>query len=226
MGIINSTLIVELQGGIEALRRSMRRTTVSEIGQAERRGVRIREGDVRDLSLFFELMSGSCRRQGTRPNPSSEKVLREIWGRFSVSGSIRLNIAECEGEPVAGALCIAFGDRVTFWKKGWGSRHADRKPNSLVCYEALQWSCFNGYRYFDFASLDRSIACSILRGSPLSEAQRRGRDFFHLGFGGRPVLLPEARILIANRPLRAAYGWVVNNPAIDRAVKRRFANRE
>lgn len=212
LGIISSTLMIDLTGGGATLRKGMRRTTITEIKQAVRRGVRIREGGFGDLEHFFRLMEGSCRRQGVRPSPASADSLRELWKRFSPAGCIRLTFAECDGEAVSGALCLAFGDRVTIWKKGWASKCADRKPNSLLCFEALEWSGARGYRYFDFVSLDGKIARSILERIPLSASQRRGRDFFHLGFGGEPVLLPEAGIFIARPGLRLGYKWLMCNP--------------
>ena len=49
------------------------------------------------------------------------------------------------------------------------------------------------------------FAATLLAGEEPSEDQKRSRDFFSLGFGGKPVMLPDSRALIPNPILRSAY---------------------
>ena len=46
---------------------------------------------------------------------------------------------------------------------------------------------------------------SLLHGEPLSDAQKQGRDFFLLGYGAKPMLLPESWVYFRNPVIRFAY---------------------
>jgi lipid II:glycine glycyltransferase (peptidoglycan interpeptide bridge formation enzyme) len=190
---------VDVRDGLPTVEARMRRTTRNEIRQARRAGVTVREGGRDDLGLFFELMTATCRRQKVVPNPASEPVLRAMWDAFASQALIRLTFAEHAGTALAGALLIRFGERATLFKKGWCSTQANLRSNQLLTFELLEYIHSQGWRCLDFAGLDPSIAHALLRHQPLSPEQTRGRDFFHLGFGGQPVLLPPAVIWFRNR---------------------------
>jgi hypothetical protein len=114
-------------------------------------------------------------------------------------------VAEYETESVAAAVCLCFGERVTFWKKGWSGEHRERHPNQLVMFDAIRWSQSQGYRLFDCAGMNHGTAVNLLSGKPLSETQKKARDFFLLGYGGTPTLLPESKVYISNPALRFMY---------------------
>lgn len=175
------------------------------IRQAQRKGVVLREGGEADIPLFFELMRQTCIRQRVAPNPGSEAEVRRIWRAFQSGGRFRMAFAEHEGKVLATLTAIRFGDRVSLWKKGWTSESSDLRPNHLLYYDALCWAQREGAKICDFYSLRRDIAEALLAGRPLTEAQSRSRDRFHLGFGGRPVLLPPAYIHFRSPVLRVAY---------------------
>ncbi len=172
---------------------------------AQKRGTTVREGGEPDLGTFFHLMVDTCRRQQTPPNPATVASVRQIWASFHPRGRFRLTLAEYEGEAVAGALCLCFGNRMTIWKKGWSGRHHERKPNHLIMFEALTWAHRRGYQLLDCVGMSREIAETVLGNRPLSEDQKRDRASFFLGFGGRPVLLPDARIYVRNPLARISY---------------------
>ena len=90
------------------------------------------------LAEFFELMKKSCERQGNlTPNPNSLQRLQALWNSAGGSRRIQLAMARKDGEPVAGLLGIAFGERVTLWKKGWSGKFGDLRPNELVMDASL-----------------------------------------------------------------------------------------
>jgi hypothetical protein len=172
----------------------MRPVTRNEIRQAGKRGLTARRGSEADLPLFFDLMEKTCSRQRTAPNPSSVDLLAALWEVFNRSGTVLLFFAESAKGTLAGCLCIAFGGRMTIWKKGWNGEEPEKRPNHLVYTESIRWAREHGFGVFDFASLDREIALALLEGRELDETQKRSRDTFHLGFAGDPVLLPRPRI--------------------------------
>ncbi len=174
--------------------RNFSSTTRRYVRNAIRQGVTVREGDETDVAGFFELMSATCVRQGSQPNPASVQELQRLVGAFRAAGAVRLSFAVCGGETVAGVLDLRFGDRVTSWKKGWNGAHAEAHPNILLVCESIRAAQNSGCRYYDFAGMSRGLAETLLAQQPLTEEQKKYRDIFNLSFGARPRLLPRALI--------------------------------
>lgn len=216
--VIESTWLIGLAPKRHGLERAMTANTRQEVRQAIRRGVVIREGSNGDLPVFFDLMRSSCRRQGASPSPSSIDFLHSLWGAASPSGSIKLFFAEYEGTPVCGLLCIIFGRRVSFWKKGWSEAEGHRHPNELLMFKSLEWAASMGHGDVDFGSFDDESAVAMLRCANGPAEYKTSRHFFNARFGGRPMILPAAMIYIPNSLLRLAYRLVFGRK-IRRAVE-------
>ena len=220
--VIKATMCIDLGGSAEEIEAGIRKTARVEIRQAEQRGITIREGNEKDAGAFFRLMAVTCARQGCSPSPASEAAVLALWKAFSGQGRIRVTFAEYAGEPVAGALCLILGDRVTLWKKGWSGAQRERHPNQLLTYEAIRWAHQNGYKIFDCAGMAYNTAVSLSRGEPLTDAQKQGRDFFLLGYGAKPLLLPGSWIYFRNPVIRFAYSKAASSPWLTKFT-RRFA---
>ena len=206
--VVLATLLVNLTEGMARVTSRLNATTRSTVKQAQRRGTIIRDGSAEDLDRFFAMMVTTCQRQETKPNPATGTELHDLWNALQPLG-IKLMIAQCRGEDVAGQLCIPFGERVTIWKKGWSGQHRDGHPNHLLNYAGLEWACALGCKYWDFAALDEGIATAIISGKPLTEEQKRSRHMFHLGFGGEPRLVPASCIWIENPIFRFGYAAAI-----------------
>ena len=178
MGVIETTLLVDVSKGKEALDKGMSRKTRKNVRLANQRGVTIREGTEEDIGLFFNLMSATCKRQGVKPNPPTEKALRQLWLTLSKHNCLRVTFAEYNHEVLAGSLNILFGKKVNLWKKGWNFKHPECYPNDLLYYEILHWACSNNFNHCDFIAFDRSIADALQKGAPLSDAQEKSRHIF------------------------------------------------
>lgn len=206
-----ATLVVDLAGGMDRVRAGMRRTTAREVRQAERRGVVVREGGEADIPLFFRMMLATCARQNTGPTPATEAAVRAVWKEFHARGAARLTFAEFGGAPIAGLLCLAFGERFTAWKKGSFAEHREKRPDQFLMFEAIGHAHSRGFKLFDFAALNHQTALALTEGRPLSEDQMQILDFFNLGFGGSPVLFPDSLIFVCNPLARFAYRTVASH---------------
>lgn len=209
-GVIRATLVVDLSEGIQGVERGFSKSTRTEIRQARRRGVVVREGGAGDISSLFNMIQRTCQRQGVQPHPASERELAALWRAFHAVGAARLTIAQCSGQDVAGQLCLVFGDRISIWKNGWTGEHSGSHPNRLLTFEALQWACSRGCKSWDWVALEPAVAAARLASLPLTEEQKQGQHFFRLCFGGAPMLLPESQIWIRHPVLRLGYrlyGW-------------------
>lgn len=218
--VIESTWLVGLGLERDCRQKQMTTNTRREVRQAIRRGIRVREGKREDLPVFFDLMRLSCRRQRTKPNPSDVAFLYRLWDAASPRHRTRLFLAEHDGVPLGGLLCISFGNVVSAWKKGWSDRQSQARPNELLNYECIKWAAANGFDSVDFGAFDDEMAVAVLRGDPISERCKASRHFFNMRFGGRPVILPAAMIYIPNPLLRLAYR-IVFSRKIRKAVERR-----
>ena len=220
LGIITATLVVDASGGMAAVEAQMRRTTRQLLRKAIRSGVTVREGSGDDLETFFQLMLKTCERQNSSPNPSSAAALKMLWNAFGGAAGCRLTLAEHGGNAIAGLFCIGFGGILTFWKKGSLPERLPQHPMELLYHEALAWANSRGYRFCDFLALGRQTAEALITGEPLSVEQRRSRDIFNLGFGGAPVLLPEAYMHFPNPALSVAYRSLAGNECTLRWMKK------
>lgn len=220
MSIITATLMVDVSNGVKSVEALMRRTTRKKHRRAIRNGIVIREGNERDIGIFFRLMLDTCKRQGVNPVPSTERALMELWRSFRNIGGCRLTLADYDGRTIAGLFCIPFGKIVRFWKKGSMPEHLHLHPVEMLYHEAMSWACSKGYHYCDFVSIDRKIAESLINGISLTENQKKSRDFFNLGFGGHPVILPEAYIYFPNSLLFNGYRLLIDNDFIFRYFKK------
>ena len=209
VNVISATAMVDLRGETGEVSGRFRKSTLKKIRRAERRGITMRQGDKKDIGTFYRLMLKTCERQQTHPSPSTESALQEIWDAFNPRGGILLFFAQHEGESIAALLCLGFGERITLWKKGWSGKYPDKHPNEFLIYEAIEWSRQRSYKKADFVGLDREIAIALLGGRPLSESQMETRDFFTLGFGAEPVVLPESKIYISNPGFRFLYRYAM-----------------
>ncbi len=205
VGVIDATLVVALSrdpGGIEA---GLSRSVLRDVRLGGRRGLSVLEGDESHLGEFFRLMKQTCDRQKVQPNPRSEEHLRALWRGFAGQGRIRLTFVRMGDELVSGGLSVLHGKRWTHWKRGWSGRHATLCPNTFLIVELMRMAARSGFDEFDFASLRRPTAEAMLRGAAWTNLELSSRDRFHLGFGGRAVLLPRSKLWIPHPLLRAVY---------------------
>lgn len=211
LGIITADLFLNVSSGMGAVEAQMSKTTRSDIRQAARRGITVREGGEEDIGTFFRLMLETCRRQNVKPNPPTESAVRALWDASQAWRGYRLTIAEYERRPISALLCRCWGDAVTIWKKGSLPEHLHRHPMELLYHETFLWAHRQGYRYCNFGGVERRTAETLIQGLPLSDNQKRSRDFFHLKFGGNPVLFPEAYLHFSNPLARRAYRLLAKN---------------
>lgn len=203
--VIRTTCDIDLSRDEMDILRSMRRYRRKGIKKGLQSNISIREGDVIDLGIFFELMLQTCKRRGVRPNPASLEILKTIWQLYHPRGWLRLFFATYEGEYITGSLIVTFGDRAFFWKAGWSGRHKALRPNDVLDWSCIKWAKEKGYRFVDFCGINRSVAKAIEQTKPLPSKLHNTPTFYKLGFGVRQVPLPDPKIYIRNRLTRITY---------------------
>jgi peptidoglycan pentaglycine glycine transferase (the first glycine) len=202
LSIIESTLLVDVSVSATDAMRRIRSSSRKKYNKAIRNGLTVREGKERDLTVFFNLMQETCKRQKTVPNPPNENAVEALWSSFSPQNQIRLTFIIFKDETVSGLLFICFGKRLSLLKTGWNGFHREYFPNNLLTCNAIQWACDQDFEIADFVGINKNIATSLLQEGKISDEQSKSRDAFKLGFGGSPQLLPPASLWIPNPLLR------------------------
>ena len=200
-----ATLLIDVSGGWETVHGRFRRTTRREIRQGFERGVALVEGAPEDVPDFFALMKSTCQRQGARPSPGTVEEARVLVNAFASKGKALLWFAVHEGRRVAGGLAFRFGNRVSFWKKGWDQSANEMHVNTLTTAHVIRWAAEHGFRWLDFGMMDRDTAEAMVRGTELPKDLTSRRDFFNLGFGGQGLLMPPSLIRFRNPILSLGY---------------------
>jgi hypothetical protein len=190
--VVDATIVLEMDRGLDRIRSGFTKSLRRNLRQAGRKGTRIRLGTEEDLPLFHRLMTATCVRRQTRPNPASVGEVRTIWRAFEASRAVRLAFAYCGEEPVAATLAIGFGARADLWKTGWTGTHPEWHSNELLTAAELEWAIEGRRRLCDFGAIERQTARRLLAGADPGAMLIDGRYTFLLQFGGQPKLLPRA----------------------------------
>ena len=210
--LTTATLMVDASAGWEAVQSGFRRTVRRLMRQAVERGVSIEEGTEKDAREFHGLMASTAARQGVPPNPATADETVTLVKSFAQRGRARIWFGVYNGKRIAGGLALLFGDRVNFWKKGWDQSASDTHANVLVTADIIRWACERGFRWLDFAAMDRDTAEAMNAGRSLPPDIANRRDFFNLGFGGKAFLFPPCLIRFGNPLFKIGYRSLASDP--------------
>lgn len=210
--VISASVWVDLTGSLTEIERRISKNVLRQVRKTRASDLSFRLARESEYTTFFDLMVETCRRQGVQPNPNSARAVGALLSAFQTGSpdtrrlDAQVLFAEAKGIVHAATLLIRFGDRLTELKKGW-SKHSqkDISPNKTLVHEGLVQAQARGARYYDFAGISRETAERLLGGASISDLNISGPDEFKLHFGGKPQLLPEARLWTPYRTARLAF---------------------
>lgn len=182
--------VLDLAGKNEdILLAGMRKTTRYLIRQAEKLGVEIKiSRDPKDLPIFLKLLGKTAERQGF--SPLTKHYLTKQFETLSKDGTERLFLASYQGEILAGALILFYGDTVSYVH---GASVASKVPASyLLQWSAIKVALSEGRQIYDFWGI-----------APDDDSKHpwAGLTMFKQGFGGRRIDYISAW----DKPLTARY---------------------
>lgn len=102
----------------------------------------------------------------------------------------RLYMAFHEGQPIAGTLAIAYGDKVWYLYGASSNEHRNLMPNYLLQWSMIQWAIEEKCRIYDF----RGVSGDLSEDNPLY-----GLYKFKKGFGGEFTEFVGEMDLVLNR---------------------------
>jgi len=185
-----ATVRVNLVRPSDEILAGMRSTTRANIGKAGRKGIVVRPAGAAGLPVFGKLLAETSQRQRFSPYPVD--YYAEILRQFGAGHRAELLLAERDGEALAGAIIIGYGDTVVYKMGAWAGQRPGLHPNELMHWHAIQWARDRGYRYYDLEGIHESVARARLAGAEMPTSGRRGTTHFKLGMGGEVTLYPHA----------------------------------
>jgi serine/alanine adding enzyme len=98
---------------------------------------------------FFPLYLKSMKRLGVPPHPLEYylRCCRGFGARMKIFWAVK------DGAFLAGLLGFTCGNRVNIVNTVSEPEAWKYSPNDLIHWEFINWSCLNGFRYFDFGSV-------------------------------------------------------------------------
>ena len=135
--------------------RSFKKTQVQQsIAKAEKEGlvVRFAESWNTAAETFYRLHVSTRRRLGTPVQP--KRYFRLLWDRLVEPGLAFVLVAYAGERPAAAAVFLRWNERVIYKYSASDPDLWKMRPNNLVLWNAIRWSCENGYRLFDFGRTD------------------------------------------------------------------------
>lgn len=132
-----------------------RSQTQRNIRKAEREGaVVLRRGvSIEDLTrVYFDLHLETRRRQGIPTQP--RRFFEHLWREMLEPGHGFLLLAFADDVPIAGGVFLTSKKSVVYKFGASSPRFWSLRPNNLLFWEAIRWSCERGFRTFDFGRTD------------------------------------------------------------------------
>jgi lipid II:glycine glycyltransferase (peptidoglycan interpeptide bridge formation enzyme) len=181
-----TTIVVSLEGEEEETLAQMKPKTRYNVRLAERKGVAVREGGERDVSLFYHLMEETRERDAFGIH--DEQYYLEAWRTFVTQDRARLFLASYGEELLGGLMVFAFGSTAYYLYGASSDRRRNLMPNHLLQWRAMRWARDRGCTSYDLwgipdeAGEDEEDMEEVLGRGGLWGVYR-----FKRGFGGRVV---------------------------------------
>jgi lipid II:glycine glycyltransferase (peptidoglycan interpeptide bridge formation enzyme) len=166
---------------------------------SERKGVEVARAGRDELAAFYDLLLETARRDGFLIRGRS--YFETLFDLLSPAGQLAMFLARFEGRPIAGALCMGFGRRLTYTYGASSNEHRNVMPNHLMQWHMIRWAKEQGYLIYDFRGVS-----PVRDGRPV-EAHLAGLNRFKEGFGARYVEYAGTFDLPLRPVLYRAWRW-------------------
>jgi CelD/BcsL family acetyltransferase involved in cellulose biosynthesis len=123
------------------------------IRKARSQGLESTVGQSRDdLATFSRLHVETRRRLGVPVQP--KRFLERLWARVLQPGLGFIVLARRAGQPIAGAVFLAWNGNLIYKFGASDPRYWELRPNNLVIWTGIEWACRRGFAQLDFGRSD------------------------------------------------------------------------
>ncbi len=128
----------------------LRKPVQQQIKKSQKNGVQIRTAQKReDMDIYYRLHLKTRSKKHGMPT-QARNYFFALWDTFAASGTMRLLLAEYEGNPIAGIVVFASGSRLHYAYGASDENYLKLAPNNLLFWEAITWGGAQGYKTLDF----------------------------------------------------------------------------
>jgi peptidoglycan pentaglycine glycine transferase (the first glycine) len=199
------TVLVDLTADEQAILAQMKPKTRYNVRLAQRRGVSVQQGSVRDLQAFYRLLQITGRRDGFGIH--TEAYYTQAYQLLAAQGAAALFEAQYEGSVLGALMVVAWGKHAWYMYGASSDEERARMPNHVLQWEAMRWAKARGCEAYDLWGIPDVDENAI--GPDIAQAEEGGALStglgglyrFKRGFGGREVRYVGAYDFVYNRPL-------------------------
>jgi hypothetical protein len=150
-----TSYVLQLPGRPEDLRFGSSRNHAAvrrAVNKAHRSGVRVRlAGTLAEVRRWYALYLETMRHHLVPPR--SWRLFRAAWDEMRPRGTMRLLIAERDGDLLAGCMNFQYGSTAFYGFNGVRRDALDLRPNDAIHWEAIHRACAEGLRAYDFGEV-------------------------------------------------------------------------
>ena len=139
------TIVLDLHGDEEEILSRMKQKTRYNIRLAARKEVAVEASD--DLETFARLIEVTGERDAFGVH--TPDYYRRAYELFHPSGTCQLFLASYQGQPLAGLMVFAVGDRAWYLYGASNNQQRNRMPTYLIQWEAIRWAKEKGCTSYD-----------------------------------------------------------------------------
>ena len=142
-----NTVLVDLRQNEEDLLAVMRQKTRYNIRLAAKKGVTIRQGNVSELPVLYNMYAQTAVRDGFVIR--YEDYYLNTWRAFLDADMAKILVAEVEGKPVAALILFHFNGTSRYMYGMSTEQYRELMPNHLLQWEAMRLSKQLGCHTYD-----------------------------------------------------------------------------
>lgn len=141
-----NTILIDIQADEETILKRMKSKTRYNIRLATKKAVTVRQGDLDDVMIFYDLSltTGYRNKFGVH----SLAYYQAAFQHFSPEQRVLL-LAEYEGQALAALMIFAWAGRAYYLYGASGNQHRNRMPTYLLQWEAMKWAKTQGGHRYD-----------------------------------------------------------------------------
>lgn len=143
------TAIIDLSKSEEELLATMSDSTRYNVRNVERKGVKVRKGNTKDIETFEKLLRETAKRHKFTTDTHID-YYRKQYEALNKEGMMEVLVAEFEEEPLAISLVTFFGDTTTYLHAASSLGQPKLRASYLLVWKSMLEGKNHGHKYFDF----------------------------------------------------------------------------
>lgn len=197
------TVVIDVSGSQDDILKGMKSKTRYNIHLAERKGIRVHQGQRQDVAAFTHLLMVTGSRDGFAIH--SPQYYERAFDLFVPAGLACLLVATYQDQPVAAVMPFAFGGQAWYMYGASGNEHREKMPNHALQWSAICWAREQGCASYDLWGIPDEDEETLEAQFAERQDGLWGVYRFKRGFGGQIVRYAGAFDHIYNKPLYRLY---------------------